>query len=99
MTILDHSHTFPASGGISNCGKPLPKGGDFDGLGKQVMWPARKGNFDGLGKQSEPHFELENFWNGNLMDYISRSCDIPEMIFDDYVSRSCDLPKKENLMG
>ena len=34
-----------------------------------------------------------------LMDYISRSCDCPKMIFYADVSGSCDLPKKEILMA
>ena len=38
-----------------------------------------------------------------LMDYVSRSCDLPKMKIgggvDAYVSRSCDLPKKEIFDG
>ena len=59
------------------------KKGNFDGLYKQpqeMVWDriSKKENFDGLYKHFGGAFFFKITKKGNLMDYISRSCDFPK---------------------
>lgn len=50
---------------------PDLEGDSHDGISK-------RGNFDGLHKQVKNHFGIGITKKGNLMGYVSRSCDLPK---------------------